>query len=104
MPYRESFLLLGGDVGYEDSLNGTTDSIYKYEIFNDTWTLLDTKLPFNVSMPVALWVDIDIFPCATTTTSTTTTTTPPAESGARSIQVMELFSIACLMIVFVCMN
>ena len=96
MPYGETFLLLGGDVGFEDSLNGTTDSIYQYEIFNDTWTLLDTKLPFNVSTPVALWVDIDIFPCAATPS--------PPESGARSIQVMELFLIACLMIVYVCMN
>ena len=31
----------------------------------DSWTLLDTKIPFRMESPIALMVDIDIFPdCA----------------------------------------
>ena len=63
VPYGESFLLVGGYVGYDVSpITGTIDSIYQYEILSDSWTLLDTKIPFNAYNVIALMVDIDIFP------------------------------------------
>ena len=78
VPIGNSFLLVGGEVGYDVSpISGRTDAIYQYEILDNSWTLLDAKLPFNRSVPVALMVDIDIFPCY-----------DGAESGARSIQLM----------------
>ena len=99
VPYGESFLLVGGEVGYDVSpISGRTDAIYQYEILDNSWTLLDAKLPFNRSVPVALMVDIDIFPScsdgATTTTTTTTiatiatstTTANATTNSARSIQ------------------
>ena len=94
VPYGESFLLVGGEVGYDVSpITGTTDAIYQYEKLDDSWTLLDTKIPFNVSTPIALMVDIDIFPCY-----------DGPESGARSIQLLETVSLACIVLVFVCIK
>ena len=60
VPYGESFLLVGGE--YFENLAETTDTIYRYETLSDSWTLLDTRIPYNVSSPIALMVDIDIFP------------------------------------------
>ena len=60
VPDGESFLLVGGY--HEDNPTFATDTIYKYEILSDSWTLLDTRIPYNVSSPIALMVDFDIFP------------------------------------------
>ena len=64
----DTFLLVGGY--YEDDeppiwTDGDLDTIWKYEPSTDSWTLLDTKIPFRMESPIALMVDIDIFPdCA----------------------------------------
>ena len=60
VPFDETFLLVGGFLS--DDRPSYSDSIYKYEKQDDSWTLLDTKIPFRVSNPIALMVDIDIFP------------------------------------------
>lgn len=58
VPLEESFLLVGGYDGYPLTL----DTIYKYNKDNDTWSLLETRLPSPAEKPIALLVDIDIFP------------------------------------------
>jgi len=64
---EDSFLSVGGS--YEDT-------IYKYEKESDTFELLEARLPFPVEYPIAMLVDVDIFPsCPSTTTSATTSTT-----------------------------
>ena len=64
----ESFLLVGGYYEADDFpiwTDGDLDTIWKYEPSTDSWTLLDTKIPFRMEEPIALMVDIDIFPdCA----------------------------------------
>ena len=76
VPFGETFLLVGCyvDVG----LFLATDDIYKYEKLSDSWTLLDTKIPFPSFVPIALMVNIDIFPPCS----------DAAENGSRSIQCM----------------
>ena len=54
VPLEESFLLVGG--------YNSDDSIYKYQKDNDTWTLLETRLPSAATNPIAMMVDVDIFP------------------------------------------
>jgi len=61
VPLDESFLLVGGYLS-DDDFPSKSNTIYKYEKQNDSWTLLDTKIPFHVANPIALMVDIDIFP------------------------------------------
>ena len=66
---EDSFLCIGDN--YDA---GTT--IYKYEKESETFELLEARLPFRVQYPIAMLVDVDIFPsCPSTTTSATTTTT-----------------------------
>ena len=60
VPLDETFLLVGGFLS--DDYPSYSDSIYKYEKQDDSWTLLDTKIPFRVRNLIALMVDIDIFP------------------------------------------
>ena len=70
----ESFLLVGGwhefideDVGggIIDELLSVQDTIWKYEPLADSWTLLETRIPYAAINPIAMMVDIDIFPdCA----------------------------------------
>jgi len=60
VPNGESFLLVGGY--HIDNLNENTDTIYKYEVLSGSWTLLDTRIPYNVTAPIAMMVDLDIFP------------------------------------------
>ena len=52
VPLDETFLLVGG----------YSDTIYKYQKDNDTWTLMETRLPSAVRSPIAMMVDVDIFP------------------------------------------
>ena len=54
----DAFLVIGGYA--EDSLLGILDTIYKYE--RESWTELDTKLPFRMENLMAIMVDLDIFP------------------------------------------
>ena len=61
VPYGESFLLVGG-CHAGDNLREVTDTIYKYEVLSESWTLLDTRIPYKVVSPIALMVDLDIFP------------------------------------------
>ena len=89
VPFGEAFLLVGGYVGDVAGID-VTDTIYKYEILDDSWTLLDTKIPFPCYVPIALMVDIDIFPSCS----------DGAENGARSIQCMETVSLACFLFLF----
>ena len=64
----DTFLLVGGYYEADDFpiwTDGDLDTIWKYEPSTDSWTLLDTKIPFRMENPIALMVDIDIFPdCA----------------------------------------
>lgn len=63
--YEDSFLIVGG---YD------LDTIYKYGKESDTFESMEARLPFPVSSPIAILVDVDIFPaCPSTTTSATTT-------------------------------
>ena len=58
---NETFLLVGG---YDGDTQLPLDTIYKYEKADDSWILLETKLPYAAAKPVAMIVDIDIFtPC-----------------------------------------
>ena len=70
VPLNGTFLLVGGyDSDSPDCnsnpFNGCAlDTIYRYEKLDDSWTLLETKLPIAAAKPVAMMVDIDIFtPC-----------------------------------------
>ena len=66
---EDSFLSVGGS-------GDSGDTIYKYEKESDTFELLEARLPFPVDYPIALLVDVDIFPsCPSTTASATTSTT-----------------------------
>ena len=66
---EDSFLCVGDN--YDA---GTT--IYKYEKESETFEPLEARLPFRVQYPIAMLVDVDIFPsCPSTTTSATTSTT-----------------------------
>ena len=56
VPMGESFLLVGG---FE---YGPIDTIFQYEKDNDTWSLLETRLPSPAQGPIAVLVDLDIFP------------------------------------------
>ena len=69
----ESFLLVGGWYGVLEDVGGgiisellsVRDTIWKYEPLIDSWTLLETRIPFAAINPIAMMVDIDIFPdCA----------------------------------------
>ena len=69
--FEDSFLCVGGRYS---STSG--DTIHKYEKESDTFELLEARLPFPVDYPIALLVDVDIFPsCPSTTASATTSTT-----------------------------
>ena len=58
VPYGDSFLILGG----EDATGARLDTIYKYEVSDDSWTLLQATLPNPTSNLRATSVDINIFP------------------------------------------
>ena len=67
VPFEDSFLVVGG---YD------LDTIYKYEQETDTFELMESRLPYPVENPIAILVDVDIFPsCPSTTTAAFTTTT-----------------------------
>ena len=55
VPLEESFLLVGG-------YYGEVDTIYKYQKGNDSWSLLETRLPIPAEKSIAILVDVDIFP------------------------------------------
>ena len=55
VPLEESFLLVGGSADSEDT-------IYKYQKGNDSWSLLETRLPSPAKKPNAILVDVGIFP------------------------------------------
>ena len=57
VPVDDTFLIVGGMHCYM-----FLDTIYRYERDSDSWTRLDTELPGYVAAPVAMMVDIDIFP------------------------------------------
>ena len=59
VPLDDTFLIVGGK-GY--SSYDFSDRIYRYDQFNDSWTLLEARLPSAAQFPVAMMVDIDIFP------------------------------------------
>ena len=61
MPFEESFLLVGGYSGIAGG-HVMLDTIYKYQKGNDSWSLLETKMPSPARDPVAMMVDVDIFP------------------------------------------
>ena len=61
VPLDESFLIVGG-YNFQDRGQGPLDTIYKYNEIDDSWTLLDTKIPSPMWYAVALMVDLDIFP------------------------------------------
>ena len=67
VPLNDTFLIVGGiDFGYPGGTEppGSLDTIYKYNQADDSWTLQEAKLPYPVTKPVAMMVDIDIFtPC-----------------------------------------
>ena len=52
------FLILGG----EDVFGARLDTIYKYEVDDDSWTLLQATLPNPTSNLRATSVDLSIFP------------------------------------------
>ena len=54
---EETFLIVGG-FHYGEYL----DTIYRYEKDSDSWTRLEAILPGVVAAPIAMMVDIDIFP------------------------------------------
>ena len=58
VPYEASFLILGGESSSGDRL----DTIYKYEVATDSWTLLTATLPNPTTNLRATSVDISIFP------------------------------------------
>ena len=62
VPLEESFLLVGGWAYTAISDYVDMTSIYRYEKLNDSWTLLETRLPVPLVEPVAMMVDLDIFP------------------------------------------
>ena len=70
VPFGETFLLVGGFIS--DTFPQSTDTIYQYEKLSDSWTLLNTKIPYRAENPMALMVDIDIFHSCSETTTTTT--------------------------------
>ena len=49
VPYGESFLLVGG-CHAGDNLREVTDTIYKYEVLSESWTLLDTREEIQTSI------------------------------------------------------
>ena len=62
VPLNDTFLIVGG-FDYVEPY-GSLDTIYKYNQADDSWTLQEAKLPYPVTKPVAMLVDIDIFtPC-----------------------------------------
>ena len=87
VPLSESFLLVGGFIDDQPfPVPENTNTIYKYE--DDSWTELETKIPYYVQFPVAMMVDIDIFPPC------------PGEVGssACSIWGIETVSLTCLVL------
>ena len=58
VPYGDSFLICGGEGSSGDRL----DTIYKYEVASDSWTLLTATLPNPTTNLRATSVDISIFP------------------------------------------
>jgi len=79
VPLGETFLLVGGFIS--DTFPQSTDTIYQYEKLSDSWTLLNTKIPYRSENPMALMVDIDIFPsCSTTTTTATSADSTTSET------------------------
>ena len=58
----ESFLIVGGYYYQAPIDQGPIDTIYKYNKIDDSWTLLDTKIPTPTMYAVASMVDLDIFP------------------------------------------
>ena len=58
VPMEESFLLVGGYGCCPMDL----DTIYKYHKDNDSWALLEARLPSPAYRPIAILVDVDIFP------------------------------------------
>ena len=92
VPLGESFLLVGGFLS--DAWPKYLDTIYKYEKLSDSWTLLNATIPYRAGAPIALMVDIDIFPSCS----------DEVEGGASSIQGHEIISLTCLALVFVCIK
>ena len=59
VPVDDTFLIVGG-LHYAEGL----DKIYRYEKESDSWTEQEATLPVEtgIAAPVAMMVDIDIFP------------------------------------------
>ena len=60
VPHEDSFLIVGGENGSGDRL----DTIYKYEVATDSWTLLQATLPNPTSNLKATSVEMSIFPAS----------------------------------------
>ena len=59
VPHGDSFLICGGE-----SADSRLDTIYKYEVSTDSWTLLEATLPNPTSNLRATSVDMSIFPAS----------------------------------------
>ena len=73
VPFEDSFLVVGGY---------GLDTIYKYEQETDTFELMESRLPYPVDGPIAILVDVDIFPSCTSTTTVATTTVATTTTAA----------------------
>ena len=115
VPVGDTFIVVGG---FDGGIRRYLDTIYKYEPLDDSWTLLETKLPFKKGNVMALMVEIDIFPpcsdgatapsssgtssatetSSTAETSSTTemTTTTEGESAAATIHYSLVLLIVCV--------
>ena len=89
VPLGESFLLVGGSL-IEDAFPKLSKTIYKYEKLSDSWTLLNATLPHRAGNPVALMVDIDIFPSCS----------DEVEGGATSNQGTKQILLTCFALMF----
>ena len=92
VPLGESFLFVGGFLS--DGWPKYSNRIYKYEKLSDSWTLLNATIPYRAGNPMALMVDIDIFPSCS----------DEVEGTATSNQGTEMILFTCLALVFVCMK
>ena len=57
MPLDETFLIVGGL-----NCGEYLDTIYRYEKDSDSWTRFAVELPGVAAAPIAMMVDISIFP------------------------------------------
>ena len=85
---EQSFAIVGG---YSRELQQEHDTILLYQPQDNTWMDLHGRLKTPRSAPIAIVVDISIFPqCPGYKTTTTTTTTVSMESDAAGLSATAL--------------